>query len=380
MPGRLFTPLRVGRMELSTRVVMAPLTRSRAPGGIPNEMMARYYAQRANPATGASLIISEGAGISARSFGYVDVPGIYNAEQAAGWKLVTDAVHEQGGRIFCQLWHVGRVSHTSLQPKEGAPIAPSAIRAEAQTYIPAAGGGGGGEARPASEPRELMFTEMSEIVRTFAAAARLALDDAGFDGVEIHAANGYLLDQFLKSTANQRTDTYGGDIEGRCRLPLEVIRAVVKAAGGGARVGLRISPVSPANGIGTDPEAQPLFEHLLREAGSSQLAYVHVVEGATGGARELPQAFDYKALCAAWRDGGAQGAWMVNNGYNAEMAEQALIDGPAELVSFGRPFIANPDLGARMERGAALNEFDRATLYGGGEEGYLDYPALPAEA
>ncbi|MBQ6656676.1 MAG: alkene reductase, partial [Ottowia sp.] len=278
------------------------------------------------------------------------------------------------------LWHVGRVSHTSLQPKEGAPIAPSAICAEAQTYIPAAGGGGGGEARPASEPRELMFTEMSEIVRTFAAAARLALDDAGFDGVEIHAANGYLLDQFLKSTANQRTDTYGGDIEGRCRLPLEVIRAVVKAAGGGARVGLRISPVSPANGIGTDPEAQPLFEHLLREAGSSQLAYVHVVEGATGGARELPQAFDYKALCAAWRDGGAQGAWMVNNGYNAEMAEQALIDGPAELVSFGRPFIANPDLSARMERGAALNEFDRATLYGGGEEGYLDYPALPAEA
>ena len=379
MPGRLFTPLRVGRMELSTRVVMAPLTRSRAPGGIPNEMMARYYAQRANPKTGASLIISEGAGISPRSFGYAGVPGIYNEEHAAGWKLVTDAVHEQGGRIFCQLWHVGRVSHTSLQPKEGAPIAPSAIRAEMQrVWVPT--GDGAGEFQPASEPRELMFTEMSEIVRTFAAAARLALDDAGFDGVEIHGANGYLLDQFLKSTANQRTDLYGGSIENRCRLPLEVIRAVVKAAGGGARVGLRISPVSPACGIGSDPEAQPLFEHLLREAGASQLAYVHVVEGATGGARELPQAFDYDALCRAWRDGGAQGAWMVNNGYNAEMAEAALAKGPAELVSFGRPFVANPDLGARMERGAPLNEVDHATLYGGGEKGYLDYPALPAEA
>ena len=380
MPGRLFTPLRVGRMELPTRIVMAPLTRSRAPGGIPNEMMARYYAQRANPATGASLIISEGAGMAPRAFGYIDVPGIHNEEHAKGWKLVTDAVHEQGGHIFCQLWHVGRVSHTSLQPKEGAPVAPSAIRADAQTYVPAAGGATSGGFRQASEPRELMFTEIPEIVRNFAAATRLALDEAGFDGVEIHGANGYLIEQFLKSTTNQRTDAYGGDIEGRCRFALEVIQAVVKAAGGGARVGLRISPVSPANGIGTDPEAQPLYEHLLREAGASQLAYVHVVEGATGGPRELPQAFDYKALCAAWRDGGAQGAWMVNNGYNAEMAEQALADGPAELVSFGRPFIANPDLGARMERGGPFNEIDRATLYGGGEKGYLDYPALPAEA
>ncbi len=376
MTARLFSPLRVGRMELSTRVVMAPLTRSRAPGGIPTESMARYYAQRANPDTGASLIISEGAGMAPRAFGYVDVPGIYNEAHAAGWKLVTDAVHEQGGRIFCQLWHVGRVSHTSLQPKEGAPVAPSAIRAEAQTWVPAAGGASGGF-QMASEPRELMFTEISEVVRNFAAAARLAVDEAGFDGVEIHGANGYLIDQFLKSSANQRSDSYGGDIEGRCHFPLDVIRAVVKAVGG-ARVGLRISPVSPVNGIGSDPEAQPLFEHLLREAGPSQLAYVHVVEGATGGARELPQAFDYKALCAAWRDGGAQGAWMVNNGYNAEMAEQALAAGPAELVAFGRPFIANPDLAARMERGGPFNEIDRSRLYGGGDAGYLDYPALDA--
>ena len=366
----LFDPIQAGDLHLANRIAMAPLTRNRSPRAVPRDITATYYAQRAS----AGLLITEGTAITHQGQGYSDVPGLYGTEQLDGWKRVTQAVHARGGKIVTQLWHVGRVSHTALQPEGGAPVAPSAVRAQSQTYLVDAASGQG-QFVPTSEPRALAAEELPDIVHAFAAAARNAVQTAGFDGVEIHGANGYLLDQFLKDGANQRKDDYGGGIANRVRLMVEVTRAVVDAIGGG-RVGIRLSPVTPANDI-RDSDPQPLFEHLARELAPLGLAFIHVIEGATGGPREVEgRPFDYAAFKNAYRSAGGRGAWMVNNGYDRDMAQEAVASGRADIVAFGRAFISNPDLVERLRRGAPLNAWDQTTFYGGGEHGYIDYPAL----
>ena len=373
MPSTLFSSTRVGAIDVANRVVMAPLTRNRAPEAVPTPLMAEYYAQRADPVRGAGLIVSEATAISPTAQGYADVPGLYGTEQLDGWKKVTQAVHAAGGKIVCQLWHVGRVSHHVLQPGNADPVAPSAIRAHTKTYVFDAQGHG--HFTPTSEPRALHRHEIPGIVHDYAVAARNAVKSAGFDGVEIHGANGYLLDQFLKTGANQRSDDYGGSIENRARLMLEVTRAVVDAVGHD-RVGIRLSPVTPANDI-IDADPQPLFDYLIRQLAPLGLAYVHVIEGATGGPREVEgRPFDYAALKAAYREAGGRGAWMVNNGYDPELAHAALKNGRADLVAFGKAFICMPDLTERIRRGGPYQPLDKATMYGGGAAGYTDYPAL----
>jgi N-ethylmaleimide reductase len=363
----LFEPVQVGALSLSNRIVMAPLTRNRAPDALPTPLMATYYAQRAS----AGLLISEATAISHQGQGYADVPGLYGSEQLDGWKQVTRAVHDAGGKIVVQLWHVGRVSHTDLQPHGGKPVAPSAITAKTKTVLIKDGVPAFVET---SEPRALDASELPGIVHTYQAAARNAVETAGFDGVEIHAANGYLLDQFLKTGSNQRTDDYGGSIENRARLLLEVVRAVTDSIGG-QRTGIRLSPVTPANDA-FDAEPQALFDYVVRQLATLDLAYIHIIEGATGGPRELPdRPFDYAALQSAYREAGGKGAWMVNNGYDQALAEKSLAEG-ADLVAFGRPFIANPDMVKRLKQGGPFNELERSTLYGGGEKGYTDYPVL----
>ncbi|MDB5956287.1 alkene reductase [Ramlibacter sp.] len=362
----LFDPVHVGNLNLPNRIVMAPLTRNRAPSALPTPLMAQYYAQRAS----AGLIISEATAITHEGQGYADVPGLYSTEQLDGWKKVTRAVHDKGGRIYCQLWHVGRVSHVDLQPGGQKPVAPSALTAHTQTYLVK---NGVGTFVATSEPRALDSEELPRVVRDFRHAARNAIS-AGFDGVEVHGANGYLLDQFLKTGSNQRTDDYGGSIENRARLLLEVMREVIEEVGHG-RVGLRLSPVTPANDI-VDADPQPLFDYVVRQLAPMQFAYLHLIEGATGGPREVDgRPFDYAALRKAWHAAGAKGAWMVNNGYDRPLADHAIAEG-ADLVAFGRPYIANPDLVERLRKNAPLNKIDKATLYGGGEKGYTDYPAL----
>lgn len=373
MTTTLFDPLQAGDLHLANRIAMAPLTRNRAPDAIPRPITAAYYAQRAS----AGLLITEATAISHQGQGYADVPGLYGTEQLDGWKQVTQAVHERGGKIVTQLWHVGRISHTELQPDGGAPVAPSAITARSKTYLIDRKEGGQGQGRfvPTSAPRALAAEELPGIVHAYAAAARNAVETAGFDGVEIHAANGYLLDQFLKTGANQRTDDYGGSIENRARLLLEATRAVVDAIGGG-RVGIRLSPVTPANDI-VDADPQPLFTYVTRQLATLNLAYIHVIEGATGGPRVLEdRPFDYAAFKDAYRTAGGKGAWMVNNGYDGAMAAEAVASGHADIVAFGKAYIANPDLVERLRRNAPLNPWDQSTFYGGGEKGYTDYPAL----
>jgi N-ethylmaleimide reductase len=363
----LFDATTAGDLRLANRIVMAPLTRNRSPGAVPGPLAAVYYTQRAT----AGLLITEATAISHQGQGYADVPGLYAPDQLAAWKRVTDAVHAAGGVIVCQLWHVGRVSHAELQPGGGAPVAPSAIAAKTKTVLMRDGAPTFVET---SVPRALAIKELPGIVEDYRRAAHAAVHVAGFDGVEIHAANGYLIDQFLKTGSNHRTDAYGGAIVNRARLLMEVVQAVVGAVGGG-RTGIRLSPVTPANDV-VDADPQPLFEHVVRGLGPLGLAYVHVIEGATGGPRELPdRPFDYGAVRAAWRAAGGTGAWMVNNGYGRELADQALADG-ADLVAFGRPYIANPDLVRRLREGAPLNVPDRATFYGGGAKGYVDYATL----
>ena len=364
----LFDSVRVGDLRLSNRIVMAPLTRNRAPDAIPTALMAQYYTQRAS----AGLLISEATAISQQGQGYFDVPGLYGTEQLDGWKSVTCDVHAAGGTIVVQLWHVGRVSHTELQADGEAPVAPSAITARTKTVLMR---GGVPTFVDTSAPRALRAVELPGIVHDFQAAARNAVETVGFDGVEIHGANGYLLDQFLKSGSNVRTDDYGGSIENRARLMLEVVRAVSGAVGGG-RTGIRLSPVTPANDA-YDADPQPLFEHVARELASLNLAYVHVIEGATGGPRVLPdRPFDYAAMEATYRRAGGKGAWMVNNGLDKALAERELTEG-ADLFAFGRPYIANPDLVERLRRGGPFNQGDPDTYYGGGAKGYTDYPTLP---
>ena len=368
----LFSPLQVGSIHCANRVVMAPLTRNRAPGAIPTPLMTTYYTQRADPKNGAGLIVTEATAISHQGQGYSDVPGIWSDEQVAAWKHVTDSVHAAGGKIVIQLWHVGRVSHVDLQPGGQAPVAPSAIQAKTKTVLIRAGVP---SFEDTSMPRALTLEELPGIVNDYRRAARNAIA-AGFDGVEVHGANGYLLDQFMRSGSNTRTDAYGGSIENRARFLLEVMTAVTQEIGGD-RVGLRLSPVTPANDA-QDAHPQPLFEYVVAKLAPLKLAFLHIIEGATGGARDFMQGdtpFDYTALRASYRHADGKAAWMVNNGFDAALAQQSL-DAGADLVAFGRPFISNPDLTRRLREGAALNEQDRSTFYGGGAKGYTDYPAL----
>jgi N-ethylmaleimide reductase len=362
----LFDPLQMGALALPNRIVMAPLTRNRAPHAIPTPLMATYYAQRAT----AGLLISEATAITHQAQGYADVPGLYSTEQLDGWKRVTQAVHDAGGRIVVQLWHVGRISHTSLQPNNEAPVAPSAITAKTKTVLIQ---DGVPTFVATSEPRALLAEEIPGIVQNYRHAAMQAMA-AGFDGVEIHAANGYLIDQFLKTSSNERTDDYGGSIVNRARFLLEVVAAVTDAIGG-ARTGIRLSPVTPANDA-LDADPQPLFDHVVKKLAGYKLTYLHLIEGATGGPREMPERpFDYAAMRKAYRAAGGQGAWMVNNGYDLPMAKDAVEEG-ADLVAFGKPYIANPDLVARLKADGPFNEPDKSTFYGGSAKGYTDYPAL----
>jgi N-ethylmaleimide reductase len=368
----LFDPIRIGDIDVANRIAMAPLTRNRSPQAIPNDLNATYYEQRAT----AGLIISEGTPVSQQGQGYADVPGLYLPQAVEGWKKVTEGVHQKGGKIVAQLWHVGRVSHVSLQPNGGQPVAPSAVPAKSKTYV--INGDGTGTFVETSEPRALEIAEIPGIVDDFRKAARAAIK-AGFDGVEIHGANGYLIDQFLKTGANERTDEYGGSIENRVRFLLEVVDAVAAEIGAG-RTGIRLSPTTPANGI-SDKNPQPLFNYVAEQLAKRNLSFIHVIEGATGGERGFQYegtSFDYEAFRNAYRNAGGKAGWMVNNGYDRNAAIEAVASGRADLVSFGRLFIANPDLVERFRSGTALNTPDRDTFYGGGAKGYTDYPSLEA--
>lgn len=354
----LFSPARFGELQLANRVVMAPLTRNRAGDGlVPSPLAAEYYSQRA----GAGLIITEATQISRGAQGYLDTPGLYTPEQIAAWREVTDAVHAKDGLIVAQLWHVGRVSHTSLLPEGMQPVAPSAIRANTKTFT-AKG------FVDASAPRALAIEEIPGIVDDYRSAARNAIE-AGFDGVEIHGANGYLIDQFLRDGANHRDDAYGGSIENRTRFLAEVMQAVAKEIGAG-RVGVRLSPVTPSGDL-SDSNPQPLFKRAVERLDSLDIAYIHMIEGAaTGGDRDVAP-FDFAALRKRFN-----GAWIVNNGYDRAMAMDAVVSGHADAVAFGVPFIANPDLPSRLSQDAPLNSPRPDTFYGGGAEGYTDYPKL----
>jgi len=351
----LLQPYRLGNLELPNRVVMAPLTRSRATHNTnaPNELVAEYYRQRAS----AGLIISEASQISQQGQGYIWTPGIYTREQIDGWRKVTDAVHGAGGRIIIQLWHVGRISHVALQPGGKAPVSSSAIAAKSKTILESG-------FVDVSAPRALNAAEIPAIVADYAQAARNA-KEAGFDGVEIHGANGYLIDQFLRDGVNKRTDSYGGPVENRVRFALEVVEAVSREWDP-SRLGIRIAPVSPANDC-ADSDPQTTFGHLVEKLAATGIGFIHVVEGATGGARDfLP--FDYLALRKSFPR-----TYIANNGYTRELADAAIASGAADLVAFGRPFIANPDLVERFKKSAPLAEPDPATFYGGDAHGYTDY-------
>ncbi len=357
-PVDLFTEIQLGRLILPNRMVMAPLTRNRAgPGDTPQDLNALYYTQRAS----AGLIISEASPISPRAVGYPHTPGIYSEEQVAGWTHVTDRVHQAGGRIFLQLWHVGRISHPSLQPEQALPVAPSAIRPEGEAFTYQG-------PQPFVTPRALETEEIPGLIADYRRAAENALR-AGFDGVEIHAANGYLLDQFLRDKTNHREDQYGGSLENRVRLLLEVAAEVI-AVWGSDRVGVRLSPLNPFNDI-ADSDPEKLFSFVVEQLNPLNLAYLHVVEGSLHGGGDPGPEFDLTKLRRLYN-----GYYMANGGYDQESANRALAEGRADLVSFGVLFIANPDLPERFATNARLNTPDPETFYGGDDRGYTDYPSL----
>ena len=371
----LFTPYRLGALTLPNRLVMPPMTRSRAAAGdVPTPLMAQYYAQRAS----AGLIVSEGTQISPQGQGYAWTPGIYSPAQVAGWKQVTDAVHQAGGRIFAQLWHVGRISHVDLQPGGVPPLSSSALLAEGvKVFVdpgqqgPEAGVGGMVQH---SMPRALTLEEIPAIVQQFAHAARNALD-AGFDGVELHGANGYLINQFLDPGANQRSDAYGGDAARRNRFALDVVAAVI-AEIGADRVGIRLSPYGVFNEMSGDYAGiTEQYDALATAAGGLGLAYLHLVDHSAMGAPK-PEPATVQAICQAFRAAGG-GTVILSGGYDAERAEADLQSGAADLVAFGRPFIANPDLVARLQNGNELAVPDQASFYSPGAAGYTDYPVRP---
>lgn len=356
---KLFQPGRIGGIEVKNRVVMAPLTRCRsdeAAGDIPGSAMnIEYYRQRAS----AGLIISEGTQVSPAGKGYMATPGIYSDAQVEGWKPITKAVHEAGGKIIAQIWHVGRITHPELTGGH-EPVAPSAIQPKVVAYTHK-----GKVDVPV--PHELTADEIKTVVNQYRQGAANAIK-AGFDGVEIHGANGYLIDQFLRDGANKRTDGYGGSVENRTRFALEVVDAVI-AEIGADKVGIRLSPVTPFNDL-SDSNPQAVFGLLIEALNSRGIGFIHMIEGSTGGDRNVP-GFDY-----AWARANFNGTYIVNNGYTREMAIDALETGKADAVSFGRAYISNPDLLERLKLNAPLAEGNPQTYYAPGPEGYIDYPPL----
>ena len=361
----LFSPLRIGDLTLSNRIVMAPMTRNRAStdGFVQGELNATYYAQRAS----AGLIITEATQVTPRGMGYPLTPGIYSAAQTEGWRRVVDAVHAKGGKIFAQLWHVGRISHPAFQPNGETPVAPSAIApAAAMAYTPSG-------PQPLPVPRALEANEIPGIVEDFRKGAANA-KGAGFDGVEIHGANGYLLDQFLRDGTNQRTDRYGGSVENRARFGLDIARAVVDVWGK-QRVGYRISPSSTFNDM-RDSNPRHTFGNLATELSKLGIGYLHTIEPTEA---DLRHGLDLEhAVPASYLRKLFNGVLMTNGGFTAERAQAYLSNGDVDAIAFGVPFLANPDLPERFRRGATLNVPDPSTFYGGTEKGYTDYPALPA--
>lgn len=358
--AKLFEPITIGAWALRNRVAMAPLTRCRSTPetDAPNDLNALYYRQRAS----AGLIISEATQISAQGKGYAGAPGLYSEAQVAGWKKVTDAVHREGGTIVAQLWHVGRISHPSLQPDNGLPVAPSAIKPKGKAYTPTG-------LQEMVTPRALDLTELPGVVAQYIHSAKQA-KAAGFDGIEIHGANGYLLNQFLCDATNQRTDSYGGSVENRARLMLEVMDAVIPVWGKD-RVGIRLSPVSNANDV-SDSQPQAVFGYVVEQLDKRGIAFIHFVEGNTGRERDVP-GFDWN-----WARRTFHGAYIANNGYTRDMALEATQSGHADMIAFGKPYIANPDLVQRLQKNAPLAMPDSKSFYGGGEQGYTDYPTLAA--
>ena len=354
----LYTPFILGPIVLQNRLVMAPMTRSRAPGNIPNALMVEYYAQRGT----AGLIITEGTSSSPNGLGYPRIPGIFSTAQVDGWKAITEAAHGKGAKIFLQLMHCGRISHPLNMPAGARVIAPSAVAASGEMYTDAEG------MKPFPVPEAMTADDIKVAIAEYADAAKNALA-AGFDGVELHAANGYLLEQFIRPNSNLRTDSYGGSIEGRARFVLEVVEAV-KAAIGRERVGIRLSPFGVFNDMPLYEKMEEEYTWLARQLNDSGLAYIHLVDHSSMGAPPVPD-----SMKATFRNT-FKGALILSGGYDAQHAEIDLKSGKADLIAFGRAFIANPDLAERLKNGAALNPPDMDTFYTPGSKGYTDYPAL----
>ncbi len=361
--------LQLGSLKLKNRLVMAPLTRMRSkqPGNVPWALNATYYGQRA----GAGLIISEATQISQQGQGYPGTPGIHSAEQVAGWKLVTDAVHKADGRIFLQLWHVGRISHSSFQPDGGTPWAPSAIAPEGMTFT------ADWQQVPYETPREMTATDIKTLITDYVTAAKNA-KAAGFDGVEVHGANGYLLDQFLQDGSNKRTDSYGGTIENRARLLLEVVDAV-STVWDKDRIGVRLSPYGSFNSM-SDSDTVALFGHVIKALSSRSIGYVHMIEPRSSNAGMEDGNIDDAPDVAALFKSLFNGVYISAGGHTPDTAKESLKNGTADMVAFGRYYIANPDLAERIRDGIALNAYDRSTFYGGDEKGYTDYPTADKQA
>jgi len=357
----LFDPIQIGDIALANRIVMAPLTRNRAiEGQVAGPLTVEYYRQRAT----AGLIIAEASQISPMAQGYLDTPGIYSPEQIAGWRQVTAAVHAAGGKIVLQLWHVGRISHSSLLPDGAAPVSSTSKVAEASTFTKDG-------FVPVSTPRALRDDEIPSLIEDYRRAARNAIA-AGFDGVEIHAANTYLIEQFLRDSVNDRSAPYGGSIANRTRLLLEVVQAITDEIGAG-HTGVRLSPMTTFTAA-LDSNPQALYGYVVEQLAPFGLAYLHVIEGETGGTRSPEgKSFDYEVLHRAF-----PGAWLLNNGYSRQLAIETVAAGKADLIAFGRPFISTPDLVRRLQDDLPLNELRADKLYGGGAEGYTDYPVLAA--
>lgn len=362
MNHKLFQPFKSGAISLNNRIVMAPMTRCRAgEGDIPTALMATYYAQRAT----AGLIITEGTPVSPKARGYLWTPGIYTQQQMGGWVQICNAVHQAGGKLFMQIWHVGRISHSSLQPDAGAPEGPT-DELSSDTVCFAFDDEGNPGNVSTSQPVAIDGGGIQRIKDEFVQAA-LNARQAGLDGVEIHGANGYLFDEFLNSITNTRQDEYGGSIENRCRFLLEVVDSVSDAIGA-ERTGVRISPNGRFNDIPEDPEMEATFTFLSHELNKRDIAFLHINDQGTFGLPSIPE-----GLIPKIRDV-FSGTIILCGGYDAERAKNAIDQGIADLVAFGVPFIANPDLPARLEQGWLLNEPDRETFYGGAEQGYTDYP------
>lgn len=354
----LFEPAKLGSLNLKNRFIMAPLTRSRSDEkGLANKMMAKYYAQRAS----AGLIISEATNISPYAYGYAFTPGIYTDEQVASWKQVTQAVHDKDGKIFCQLWHCGRISHVDLMPNQEKPLSASAVKADGEAFTRDG-------KKDASQPKAMSQQDIKNTIKDYVHAAKCALE-AGFDGVEIHSANGYLLHQFIANNSNQRTDEYGGAVENRTRFTLEVVQAVLEVCDA-KKVGIRLAPVSGFNDVQSE-DPQRDYEYLVEKLNDFGLAYVHIIEGNTMETRDTDKNFDYGRLKEL-----SNSSYMSNNCLDLKTAQSLYEDEKADFVCFGRKFIANPDLVSRFEQNASLNDLREEGMYGGDEEGYTDYPFM----